>query len=176
MREVPTVEVFRGIAYEIASSLRKLDPSVPLPDGSVLTQKRKLGITDAVRSGIREGSPFSDFRSYLEVALDKLDTQGLGLLLMLDEFDGLQAGIDSGVTSPQVPENIRFLIHQYPKLSAILTGSQTLTRLMDEYWSALFGLTGLELKIEFLSDIAAHQLVTEPVRGVVFQIKLTDAF
>ena len=84
-----------------------------------------LGVVDACRRGISEASAFSDFREYMEVAIEKLSEYNLGFLLMLDEFDKLQEGIDSGVTSPQVPENIRFLVQTYPRFSAILTGSQT---------------------------------------------------
>ena len=86
------------------------------------------------------------------------------MLLMLDEFDKIQQGIDKGVTSPQVPENIRFLVQSYPKFSAILTGSRRLKRMREEYWSALFGL-GTRLGVSALSQEAASHLITEPVKG-----------
>jgi type I restriction enzyme M protein len=162
---IPTVEVFRGIAYSIYESLSKLGEGMPLPDGTTLPAGQKLGISKACRRGISEESPFSDFREYIEVVLEKFAQHDLGLLLMLDEFDKLQEGIDSGVTSHQLPENIRFLIHQYPRLSAILTGSHVISRLRDEYWSALFGLSGLEVRVSFLPNEAARRLVIEPVRG-----------
>jgi type I restriction enzyme M protein len=83
--------------------------------------------------------------------------------LMLDEFDKLQEGIDNGVTSPQVPENIRFLIQTYPKFSAILTGSRRLKRLREEYWSALYGL-GTTIPVTALDTESARKVITEPVR------------
>jgi type I restriction enzyme M protein len=83
---------------------------------------------------------------------------------MLDEFDKLQEGIDNRVTSPQVPENIRFLIQTYPKFSAILTGSRRLKRLREEYWSALYGL-GTSIPVTALDIDSARKIVTEPVRG-----------
>jgi type I restriction enzyme M protein len=162
---IATVEVFRGIAKSIYESLSKLGDGMPLPDGTTLPPGQKLGISRACRSGISKESPFSDFREYIEIALEKFAKYDLGLLLMLDEFDKLQEGIDSGVTSHQLPENIRFLIHQYPRLSAILTGSHVISRLRDEYWSALFGLSGLEVRVSFLPHEAARRLVIEPVRG-----------
>lgn len=162
---IPTVEVFRGIAYSIYENLSKLGEGMPLPDGTTLPAGQKLGISKACRRGISEESPFSDFREYIEVVLEKFAQHDLGLLLMLDEFDKLQEGIDNKVTSHQLPENIRFLIHQYPRLSAILTGSHVISRLRDEYWSALFGLSGLEVRVSFLPDEAARRLVIEPVRG-----------
>ena len=85
---------------------------------------------------------------------------------MLDEFDKLQEGIDNGVTSPQVPENIRFLIQTYPKFSAILTGSRRLKRLREEYWSALYGL-GTNISVTALDLQSARCVVIEPVRDKI---------
>jgi type I restriction enzyme M protein len=161
---IPTAEVFRAMAYEIVQSVRRLIGKALLPDGSMLDGDRKLGITRALREGISEESPFADFREFLEVTLDSLSSSGLGLLLMLDEFDKLQEGIDKGVTSPQVPENIRFLVQTYPKFSAVLTGSRRLKRLREEYWSALFGL-GTRLGVTSLAKDPAKRLVSEPVKG-----------
>jgi type I restriction enzyme M protein len=96
--------------------------------------------------------------------LDFLAEWDLGLLIMLDEFDKLQEGIDSGVTSPQVPENIRFLVQNYQRVSAILTGSRRLKRLREEYWSALYGL-GTRIGVTALDESAAEQLITQPVQG-----------
>ena len=83
---------------------------------------------------------------------------------MLDEFDKLQEGIDAGITSPQVPENIRHLLQHQPGVSAIITGSRRLKRLREEYWSALFGL-GYRIGVSALSIDDARRLVTEPVEG-----------
>jgi type I restriction enzyme M protein len=94
----------------------------------------------------------------------------LGLVLMLDEFDKLQEGIDNGVTSPQVPENIRFLIQTYPKFSAILTGSRRLKRLREEYWSALYGL-GTSIPVTALDTESARKVVTEPVRDQLASLR-----
>ena len=161
---VPTVEVFREMAICIAKSLRNLGGETPLPDGSALPRGQRLGIAKACRGGISEESPFSDFRDYVEITLERLGEYDLNLLIMLDEFDKLQEGIDSGVTSPQVPENIRFLVQTYPRFSAILTGSRRLKRLREEYWSALYGL-GTRFGVTSLPEEPARLLVTEPVKG-----------
>ncbi len=161
---VPTAEVFREIANCIAKGIHSLGDDTPLPNGSLLHSGQKFGIRKACREAIGEAAPFSDFRDYVEAALDHLEAKGLGILLMLDEFDKLQEGIDHGVTSPQVPENIRFMVQTYPKFSAILTGSRRLKRLREEYWSALFGL-GTRFGVSALSEEAALRLVTEPVKG-----------
>lgn len=161
---IPTHEVFRGIAIEIGKALTKLRIDAPLPNGQVIPAgKPALGVSRACKEGIGTDTPFTEFRDYLEVVLEVLQPLGLGLLLMLDEFDKLQEGIDNGVTSPQVPENIRFLIQTYPKFSAILTGSRRLKRLREEYWSALYGL-GTSIPVAALDAESARKVVTEPVR------------
>lgn len=161
---VPTPEVFREIARSIATALTKLNIDVPLPNGKVIPAgKAALGVARASREGISSESPFADFREYLELVLSVLKPMELGLLLMLDEFDKLQEGIDNGVTSPQVPENIRFLIQTYSKFSAVLTGSRRLKRLREEYWSALYGL-GTSIPVTALDEQSARSVVTEPVR------------
>ena len=162
---VPTAEVFREVAKSLARAVHGYGLETPLPDGSLLSPgSRPLGIAKACRAGIGQEAAFSDFREYVEVLLEPLREKSLGVLLMLDEFDKLQEGIDNGITSPQVPENIRFLVQTYPGFSAILTGSRRLKRLREEYWSALFGL-GTRLGISSLSRGAARRLVTEPVQG-----------
>jgi type I restriction enzyme M protein len=161
---VPTAEVFREIAHSIAAALIKLGLDVPLPNGKIhLKGMPPVGVARACREGISLDSPFADFREYLQIVLSLLEPLELGLVLMLDEFDKLQEGIDNGVTSPQVPENIRFLIQTYPKFSAILTGSRRLKRLREEYWSALYGL-GTSIPVTALDMHSARQVVTEPVR------------
>ncbi|WP_338518433.1 N-6 DNA methylase [Alteromonas gracilis] len=164
---VPTAEVFREMARSIASALTKLRLDVPLPDGKVIIAgKTPLGIARSCKAGISEDSPFIDFRDYLEVLLTLLEQKRLGIVLMLDEFDKLQEGIDNGVTSPQLPENIRYLIQNYPKFSAILTGSRRLKRLREEYWSALYGL-GTNLTVSALDRENAVKVVIEPVKDYI---------
>lgn len=160
---VSTVEIFREIAKAIIKSVSKLNIDVPLPNGEELKIGKKLGIAKSCREGISDDSPFSDCREFIESILELLKTQKLNLLLMLDEFDKIQEGIDNGVTSPQVPENIRFLVQTYPNFSAILTGSRRLKRLREEYWSALFGL-GTRVGVSALRRNDAVKLITQPVK------------
>jgi type I restriction enzyme M protein len=160
---IPTAEIFRSITYAIVQSVRKLNGSATLPDGTIIDQSKKLGVNRAIRQGIGEESPFQDFREYLELMLEQLAEQNLGILLMLDEFDKLQEGIDNKVTSPQVPENIRFLVQSLPRFSAILTGSRRLKRMRQEYWSALFGL-GTRFGVTSLPKADAERLIVEPVK------------
>jgi type I restriction enzyme M protein len=160
---VPTVEVFRGIAIETAKSIQRNVGEVLLPDGSKL-KRSKPGIVDSVRAAIKDDAPFTYFREYMEVLLDWLESRNLRLLLLLDEFDKLQEGIDSGITSPQVPENLRFLLQSESRLTAILTSMKRFRRIREEYFSALYGL-GTPFDVTSLSKEDARTLVTKPVAG-----------
>src|SRR5262249_30212185 len=106
--------------------------------------------------------PFEQFRTILEGALEQIHPRRI--LFMLDEFDKVQEAIDSGVLSPQVPENLRFLFHTYDALSAILTGSRRIKRLREEYWSVLFGI-GKSIGVSKLDSQSARSLVARPVAG-----------
>jgi len=159
-----TREVFRLMARDIGRAA--LRPSLniwPLQDITPSTMMPLLRqFTQTLPTLIPEDHPFEHFERFLSGALERIHPRRL--LVMLDEFDKLQEGIDSGITSPQVPENIRYLLHNYPDFAAVLTGSRRLKRLRDEYWSALFGL-GYRVDVGALSLADARNLVTEPVRG-----------
>ena len=122
----------------------------------------KLAFLSALNQAFAGEHAFETFELYLSAAIDAASPRRV--LLMLDEFDKLQEGIDAGITSPQVPENIRHLLQHQPGVSAIITGSRRLKRLREEYWSALFGL-GYRIGVSALSIDDARRLVTEPVEG-----------
>ncbi|MEI6442773.1 MAG: N-6 DNA methylase [Nostocales cyanobacterium ELA583] len=159
-----THHVFRLFARKIWEACNKVGISTWLPSQLPPTldkpiQSQLVKALDATFSG---ENPFEEFELYLQSVLETIKPQKL--LLMLDEFDKLQEGIDKGITNPQVPENIRYLLHTYSDMSAIITGSRRLKRLREEYWSVLFGF-GYQIGISALPLDAAKDLVTEPVKG-----------
>jgi type I restriction enzyme M protein len=161
---LPTAEVYRLMAKQIGWQAYDLGvetwlPGIAKPDSS---KKYKPQFAAAVRAAFTDINPFETFELYLQEVFAVLGERRL--LLMLDEFDKLQEGIEAGVTSPQVPENIRYLIHTYPQMSAILSGGRQLKGLRAAYWSALFGF-GHRVDVSSLPLDAARQLVTEPVRN-----------
>ncbi|HUG67216.1 MAG TPA: restriction endonuclease subunit S [Pirellulaceae bacterium] len=160
---VPTVEVFRTIALETAKTIQRVVGIVVAPNGSELG-RRDPQVVDLVRESIKVDAPFTYFREYIALVLDWLQSRDLRLLLLLDEFDKLQEGIDSGITSPQVPENLRFLLQSNSRLTAILTSMKRLRRLREEYFSVLYGL-GTPFDVTSLSKEDAETLVTSPVKG-----------
>ena len=161
---LPTAEVYRLMAKQIGWQAYDLGvetwlPGISRPDS---LKKFKPQFAAAVRATFTDINPFETFELYLQEVFAVLGERRL--LLMLDEFDKLQEGIEAGVTSPQVPENIRYLIHTYPQMSAILSGGRQLKGLRAAYWSALFGF-GHRVDVSALPLAAARLLVTEPVRN-----------
>lgn len=161
---ISTRDVYRFLARTIGwtlfgAGIRTWFPGQHPPDGKRPFQSDFLAARDRA---ITDEHPFETFELYLASALEAARPHRV--LLMLDEFDKLQEGIDAGVTSPQVPENIRHILQHHHGLSAILTGSRRLKRLREEYWSALFGL-GYRVGISSLPHEDAQRLVTEPVAG-----------
>ena len=158
-----TAEIWRLLAKNIGLALLRDGYEPPLPGDELndLPKPIKVRFTHACRDAFKSDHPFEIFEEFLQVCLEKVSPKRI--VLMLDEFDKLQEGIDSGVTSPQVPENLRYLIHEYHTFAAILTGSRRLKRLREEYWSALFGF-GHQEGVSALQEEDALALVVEPVR------------
>jgi type I restriction enzyme M protein len=159
-----THHVFRLFARRIWEACTRAGISTWLPSQPAPAPGKplKLELVKALNTTFSEAYPFESFELYLQSVLEAI--QPCKLLLMLDEFDKLQEGIDQGITNPQVPENIRYLLHTYSDMSAIITGSRRLKRLREEYWSALFGF-GYQIGISALPLDDARKLVTEPVKG-----------
>ena len=161
---VTTRNVFKLLARTTGWSLSDAGvdtwiPGIPQRDPG---RPHKLAFLSALNQAFAGEHAFETFELYLSAAVDAVSPRRV--LLMLDEFDKLQEGIDAGITSSQVPENIRHLLQHQPGVSAIITGSRRLKRLREEYWSALFGL-GYRIGISALSRDDARRLVTEPVEG-----------
>lgn len=161
---LPTREVFYRIARNVAIAIEQAGHPVELP-GPPLEDKL---FSTKVRKSL---TPFFDeagddaadaLRELLSLWLD-----GAGdarLLLLLDEFDKLDEGIRNGVTSPQVPENLRALFQQEARVSAVLAVFPRITRLRQSYWDALFGL-GVKVPLGPLEPDEALALIQEPVQN-----------
>lgn len=167
---MPSAAVWRSLASAIVKGLSPLKIDLSLPNGETLKAGSLLGYMKACREGISEESPWEDFLEYFQTILMTLEHLDLGLVLMIDEFDKLQEGIDNGVTSPQIPENIRYLIQAHPRFVAIMTGSRRMQRLRHEYWSALYGL-GNQIPVTALDAESARELIVEPVKS---RLNFTD--
>ena len=116
------------------------------------------------RDRIGHDDPILDFEEFLDDILDRLDKKNTKLLLLLDEFEKIQEGIDSGLTAPQVPQNLRAIIQKFDNFSVLLTsGLRGLKQLNEDYWSVLFGL-GPTIPVNNLSEKDSRLLIQEPVK------------
>ena len=163
---IATHNVFRLLARTTgwalwAAGVETWFPELPARDPG---RRFELAFRDALKKAFAEDHPFEVFALYIAAAIEASSPRRI--LLMLDEFDKLQEGIEAGITSPQVPENIRHLLQHQAGLSAIITGSRRLKRLREEYWSALFGL-GHRIPVSELPVEEARRLVTKPVEGML---------
>lgn len=159
---IPTRELFRLIVRDIGLACSKANCPVPLPGMEVpdTPVHYRFQFSRAL-NGFFEGiDPYEALQIYVDMVIAHIAPRRL--LLMLDEFDKLQIGIDNHVTSPQVPENIRNLLQTRAGIAAIITGSRRLKRLREEYWSALFGF-GHRIGVDPLEVEEARELITRPV-------------
>jgi type I restriction enzyme M protein len=167
LKGIPTDQVFIHLACAIADAglahgLKLWPPSErPGPEDKPF----RLEFRRSFSTALQHGAPFEIFREFLDHVLETISPKRL--LLLLDEFDRIQEGIDSGVTSSQVPQNIRFLLNNYPRITAILTGSQRMTQMRKEYWSVLFGL-GHRIGVTAIDPQEAANLVVKPAPQLVF--------
>ena len=161
---ITTREVFRQLAREMGRALYDagVETWIPGAPGRNPNRPFKAAFRGALDLAFADEHAFETFQLYVAAAVEAASPRRI--LLMLDEFDKLKEGIDAGVTSPQVPENIRHLLQHQSGLSAIIAGSRRLKKLRENYWSALFGL-GHQLAVSTLPVDEARRLVTHPVEG-----------
>jgi type I restriction enzyme M protein len=173
LKGIPTDQVFIHLARSIAEAgiphgFHFWPPSQP---AIAVGKPYLMEFRKAFVASLKEAAAFEAFKEFLEDVLEQIRPKRL--LLMLDEFDRIQEGIDSGVTSPQIPQNIRFLLNNYRKLTAILTGSRRMTQMRKEYWSVLFGL-GHKIGVTAIDSGDAARLVVEPASKLVFPPTVVD--
>ena len=162
---IPTEAIWAGLARELISAAAIAVPNLELPTlGAVPPQDSSKFDSYILSVGtlIDSATPFACFKMLLNIARAAIKPRRL--LLLLDEFDSVQAGIDSGITSKQVPENIRQIFQKHGDVAGMLTGSRTIRRLRQEYWSPLFGM-GDPLTLGALEEDEARQLIEQPVAG-----------
>ena len=161
---IATREVFRLLAREIGRALHDAGVETWIPGQPARDPGRsfKAAFRVALDRAFAGEHGFEMLQLYIAAAVEAASPRRV--LLMLDEFDKLHEGIEAGITSPQVPENIRHLLQHQPGLCAIIAGSRRLKRLREQYWSALFGL-GYRLGVSALPLDDARRLVTQPVEG-----------
>lgn len=172
---IPTRKIFEGMAKELVDAAVRACTDLDLPKlgkAPVGNPFRLKAYSGEAVTLIDPDAPFASFRQLAEVI--RAQIQPKSLLLIFDEFDRLQEGIESGITSDQVPENLRHLFQSWNDVSGIFTGSRSIRRLRQEYWNILFGL-GETVRLSGLDLDEARSLIEQPVKGrLIFAPKAVD--
>lgn len=160
-------EIFFKVAREILLAVPQSGCTVNIQGMGDVTPAMSLtefktGLVTKFKPQFENENSFEMLELHIDRALEAVKPNRI--LLMLDEFDKIQEGIETGATSPQVPENIRYLFHSYNGLSGILTGARRIKSLRQNHWSALYGI-GLSINVSALDLKSARRLVTQPVAG-----------
>jgi hypothetical protein len=82
------------------------------------------------------------------------------LLILLDEYDDLEAKVRSGLLPGSLFDGLRHLMQHSPQVAFVLSGTHRLEELGKEYWSFLFNLA-LYHRIGPLRPAAARSLMAE---------------
>ena len=129
-------------------------------------------ITGALaRDGITLVAPRFDVHNPYPVFLDFLDDvlAAIGdktLLLLLDEYELMEAKVDDGKLSHEFFTFLAGLMDNKERLSLIFTGSRRLDERDKKYWRELLR-RSLFRKVGFLSSKDTLRLIQEPVEGKV---------
>jgi hypothetical protein len=112
-------------------------------------------------SGDFEDGPAGSFENKFLVRV----RQAIGqrhLLLMLDEFEELEAAVRRGDLEASIFGFLRHLIQHSENLSVIFCGTHRLEELASDYWNVLFNIS-LYKHIAFLEKAEAMRLIQDPV-------------
>ncbi len=104
--------------------------------------------------------PGPTFEAYLRHMASGLPEERR-LLVLLDEFEEIEARVRTGHLPPTMFSYLRHLL-QFGEIRFLLAGTQRLEKLSPEYWTPLFNL-GVYRQIGPLDEVAARQLITAPV-------------
>jgi type I restriction enzyme M protein len=163
---IPTRNIFIGMARELIASARNALPALDLPDVGLVPPVNDLGFRAFLDSEtpklISADQPWTTFQTLFHGVRMALAPRRI--LLVLEEFDRIQDGIDSKITSDQVPENLRHLLQHQGEVAGIFTGSRTIRRLREDYWNMLFSL-GDPVTLRGLEPDEARLLIEKPVSG-----------
>lgn len=107
-------------------------------------------------------SPTSAFeKTFLPIVRETIGDRHL--LILLDEFEELEAAIQRGNFDASVLGFLRHLIQHTPNLSVIFCGTHRIEELAADYWNVLFNIS-LYHSIGLLEREEAFHLIEEPVR------------
>ncbi len=111
-----------------------------------------------------QGNPYPVFIDFLDDVLRDIGDRAL--LILIDEYELMEAKVDEGKLSPELFTFLAGLMDNKERLAFIFTGSRRLEERDKKYWRELLR-RSLFRKVGFLSKKDAIRLITEPVEGRV---------
>jgi len=121
---------------------------------------KELGLRRPARTDFRS-DPFFAWRRLLERIDTKLEQRQAWLVLMLDEFEQVEAKLKDGVFPQDLLLNFRNTIQHRPRLALLFADCHTLEQMTRDYWGPFFG-AAVNFKVGYLSRAAAERLITDP--------------
>jgi ligand-binding sensor domain-containing protein/AAA+ ATPase superfamily predicted ATPase len=109
-------------------------------------------------------NPYPVFLDFLDEVLKAIGERTL--LIMIDEYELMEAKVDEGKLSPEFFTFLAGLMDNKERLALIFTGSRRLEERDKKYWRELLR-RSLFRKVGFLSEKDTVRLITEPVMGRV---------
>lgn len=125
--------------------------------GSISRRLEKLSVAPTPGAFAAGQSPYRAFDNYLD-NLAGAFAERHRILLVVDEIEQLQRGIESGRLDPEFLDYWRSALQHAPGIAFVLSGS---TRLMDATWSEVVHL-GVSLELGPLARGEAEQLLAMP--------------
>ncbi len=134
-----------------------------LADRALRASEAEPALSDGGMSSMASAAGAETVR---EVA-DRLDKR---TVLLLDEFDDLEAKVTSGMLSRDVFAQLRHLMQHSEKVSLVLSGTHRLEALAGEYWSFLLNLATYR-RVGCLSREEAQDVLRVPLErlGIVYE-------
>jgi type I restriction enzyme M protein len=149
---IPAHQLYRRYSVGVARTLRKQNYRRP---GKELMQKGAT-YTEYIRESIiSQENPFTDFMEFISQVLGII--KPMRLLLMIDEYDLLQEGMESGITGVDVVENHRSIMMR-ENLGVIISGLGADHR-RRKYADLLYSISDNSIYLEPLTEGAARELV-----------------
>lgn len=172
---IPTHKLFEGMIRVIVDSVVEAYPELSLPilgkaPGSDLFSRKAY--SEKAVTLINPKTPFASFCQITEIIQKQISPKSL--LLIFDEFDRLQEGIESGVTSDQAVANLRNVFERWNDVTGIFSCFRSLRRHRQDSINVLFGL-GITVRLSGLDICEARALIENSGYGwLKFAPKATD--
>ncbi|MBM3212641.1 hypothetical protein FJZ33_10500, partial [Candidatus Poribacteria bacterium] len=106
----------------------------------------------------------NDFQQFIAESTKKLGDKSL--LLMFDEYERIESGIDDGIIPTNIVDIFVNLMESSPNLAFIFVGLKRLAQMNPSYWNSLIG-KSIYRHIGFLPYEDSLKLIIEPLKGKV---------